>query len=170
MIRLQLSMRDLTYTISMSIACLLSYWLTTRLLSSLVAREDDLLGGMWAAIAAAFVFRNEDTNPAMAGAQRLGATLVSFVLCLAYLSLAPPTAAGMAMIVAVGAVILRLLNHRDEIITMAITTIVVMVVAAINPETAGRQPLLRLIDTLVGVAVGIACSWSASRIIARGRS
>jgi hypothetical protein len=32
-----------------------------------------------------------------------------------------------------------------------------MVVAAISPQDAWQQPLLRLVDTIVGIAVGIGC-------------
>ena len=39
--------------------------------------------------------------------------------------------------------------------TTGITTAVVMVVAAMSPQDAWLQPLLRLIDTVVGIAVGI---------------
>jgi len=38
----------------------------------------------------------------------------------------------------------------------------VMVVAAITPRDAWHQPLLRLVDTVVGVGIGVACKWAAS--------
>jgi uncharacterized membrane protein YccC len=47
-----------------------------------------------------------------------------------------------------------LLNRREELITTGITTIVVMVVAMLGPDPR-NQPLLRFIDTLVGVGVGV---------------
>ena len=37
-----------------------------------------------------------------------------------------------------------------------------MLVAAIDPHDAWPQPLLRLMDTLIGIAVGVACKWIAS--------
>jgi hypothetical protein len=40
-----------------------------------------------------------------------------------------------------------LIDRRDEIITAAITTIVIMVVAMLNPADALSQPLLRVLDT-----------------------
>jgi uncharacterized membrane protein YccC len=43
-----------------------------------------------------------------------------------------------------------------------ITTVVVMVVAADNPHDAWHQPLLRLMDTLIGIAIGVACKWILS--------
>ena len=54
------------------------------------------------------------------------------------------------------------LDRRDDIITTGITTTVVMVVAALSPQDAWHQPLLRLADTLVGIAIGVACKWTAS--------
>jgi len=35
-------------------------------------------------------------------------------------------------------------------------------VAGITPQDAWHQPLLRLVDTVVGVGVGVACKWAAS--------
>ena len=54
------------------------------------------------------------------------------------------------------------LGRRDDIVTTGITTTVVMVVAAMSPQDAWRQPLLRLADTVVGIAVGVACKWVGS--------
>jgi hypothetical protein len=54
------------------------------------------------------------------------------------------------------------LGRRDEIVPTGITTAVVMVAAALSPQDAWRQPLLRLADTVVGIAVGVACKWVGS--------
>lgn len=121
-----------------------------------------MLGGMWAAAATAFVFRDTRQHSLSAGAARLIATGVSFALCLFYLWLFLPTAVGMATLLAAGTLIMITLDRRDDVVTTAITTIVVMVVAILNPAHATSQPLLRLFDTLVGIAVGVACKWAAS--------
>ncbi|MDB5308896.1 MAG: Fusaric acid resistance protein-like [Gemmataceae bacterium] len=34
-----------------------------------------------------------------------------------------------------------------------------MVVAAMSPDNAWQQPILRVVDTVVGVAVGVAAVW-----------
>jgi uncharacterized membrane protein YccC len=52
-----------------------------------------------------------------------------------------------------------MMGRLDDRITSSITTTVVMVVAAIDPHAAWRQPILRLVDTAVGVAVGVAAGW-----------
>jgi uncharacterized membrane protein YccC len=49
-------------------------------------------------------------------------------------------------------------------ITASITTTVVLVVAGISPEHAWKQPILRLIDTVVGIVVGIAGGWIALKL------
>jgi len=87
---------------------------------------------------------------------------VSFALCLAYLVVFPFTPVGMAALLGLGTVIMTWLDRRGDIITTGITTAVVMVVAAISPEEAWRQPLLRLVDTVVGIAIGVICKWIAS--------
>jgi uncharacterized membrane protein YccC len=35
----------------------------------------------------------------------------------------------------------------------------VMVVAAISPEQAWKQPILRVVDTIIGTAIGVAGAW-----------
>jgi hypothetical protein len=45
---------------------------------------------------------------------------------------------------------------------------VVMVVAAVSPQHAWQQPILRFADTIVGVAVGIAAAWISLRVIRPG--
>ena len=61
----------------------------------------------------------------------------------------------MAVLIGVGTVVMMLLGRRDDIVTTGITTTVVMVVVAISPQEAWKQPLLRLLDTIVGIAIGI---------------
>jgi len=53
-------------------------------------------------------------------------------------------------------------GRRDDIVTTGITTTVVMVVPAMSPQNAWQQPILRLADTVVGIAVGVACKWVVS--------
>jgi uncharacterized membrane protein YccC len=86
---------------------------------------------------------------------------------LLYLSLLPFTPAGMGTLIGIGTVAMMLLGRRDDIVTTGITTVVVMFVAAINPENAWQQPLLRLADTVVGIAVGVTCKWVASFLFSK---
>jgi uncharacterized membrane protein YccC len=151
----------------MALACLGSYCIMTRLLTPLVGRDDELLGGMWAAIAAAFVFRDTRSAAFSASMSRLIATAISCVLCLALMMLMRPTALGMAAVLALGALLLMGIGFRDDIVTMAITTVVIMVVAILSPDDGRIQPLLRFVDTVVGIGVGLACNWVASLVRVR---
>jgi uncharacterized membrane protein YccC len=147
----------------LAVACLISYWLITSVLTReySVSRDDDLLGGMWAAVATIFVYRQSYIESARAALSRTLATLVSFVLCLIYLLIFPFHVVGMAALIGIIAVILALARRSEDIITAAITTAVVMVVAGISPENAWEQPILRLVDTAVGILVGVAAAWIA---------
>ena len=71
----------------------------------------------------------------------------------------------MAALIGVGTVVMMLLGRREDIVTTGITTAVVMVVAGMSPHDAWRQPLLRLLDTVIGIAVGIACIRYKDRFI-----
>jgi uncharacterized membrane protein YgaE (UPF0421/DUF939 family) len=163
----KLSPWDFFYALDMAIACLLSYSIITYVLSSLVARPDAFLGGMWASVATVFVFRVSRVDSLFAGISRLIATCVSFALCLVYLVIWPFHPAGLAALLGVGTVIMMYLGRRDDIVTTGITTIVVMVVAAMSPEEAWRQPVLRLLDTVIGIAVGVTCKWIGSLLYYR---
>ena len=158
----KLSSWDVAYALNMAIACLITYWIMTHTLSRFVDESSDFLGGMWAVVATVFVFRETRLGSLSAGIARLIATCVSFALCLLYLSLLPFTPVGMAALIAIGTVVMALLGRREDIVTVGITTAVVMVVAAMSPMDAWQQPLLRLADTMVGVAVGVACKWFGS--------
>src|SRR5262249_50774679 len=162
-----LSAGDVVYALDMAMACFISYWLMTHMLSGVVARDPDLLGGSWAVVATMFVFGETRARILSTAISRLSATCVSFALCLIYLLLLPFTPLGMAALIGMGTVAMTLLGRRDDIVTTGITTAVVMVVAAISPHDAWQQPLLRLVDTLVGIAVGVGCSWSGSYLFER---
>src|SRR5262249_37230378 len=151
----RLSPGDLIYALEMTIACAISYWIMTYGLAPFVDKASDFLGGMWAVVATVFVFRDSRANSISAGLARLIATCVSFALCLLYLLLLPFHPLGMAALIGVGTVVMMLLGRREDIVTTGITTAVVMVVAAISPQDARQQPLLRLVDTVVGIAAGV---------------
>ena len=58
-----------------------------------------------------------------------------------------------------------LIGRPGDAITAAITTTVVLLVAAVSPHGAWEQPILRLADTVIGIAVGVASAWLDQRVI-----
>jgi uncharacterized membrane protein YccC len=148
----------IAYGVSLAVSYLLSCWLVTRFLAHVysVSRDDDLLGGIWATVATVFVYRYSYEQSVCAALSRMAATSVSFVLCLVYLLIFPFQPWGMAILIGIGAVVTTLIGQPDDTVTTGITTTVVMVVAALSPHNAWREPILRMVDTAVGVGVGIA--------------
>ena len=144
----------------LGLAALASYELTTRILTSAISsRDDQMLGGMWSVVATMFVCRQSYKESLGAALSRTAATSLSFILCLGYLLLFPFSSWGMATLIGIGSVILVMIDRPGDVITTSITTAVVMVVAGISPQHAWTQPILRLLDTLIGIAVGIAAVW-----------
>jgi uncharacterized membrane protein YccC len=160
--------RDVAYSFNLGIASFIAYWVVTSLLAGLVDQASDLLGGMWAVVAVIFVFRDTPSHALEAGIARLFATCVSFALCLAYLLVFPFTAEGLAALLSIGALVMTMLARREDIVTTGITTAVVMVVVAISPHNAWQQPVLRLIDTVAGIVIGVTCKWIGSCLLSWG--
>jgi len=150
----------------LAVACLITYWLARTLLSRVysVSRDDDLLGGMWAVLATIFVLRDSVGKSVAATVSRMAATSVSFVLCLIYLAFLPFHAWALAVLVGASALAVMLLGRPGDAVTAGITTAVIMVVAAVSPQHAWQQPILRLADTVVGAAVGAAAAWAGIRV------
>jgi uncharacterized membrane protein YgaE (UPF0421/DUF939 family) len=148
----------------LGVACLITYWLATHLLSRVhsVGRDDDLLGGMWAVLATIFVLRDSFSKSVAAAISRMAATLVSFVLCLIYLAFLPFHAWALAMLVGASALVVMLVGRPGDAVTAGITTAVIMVVAAVSPQDAWQQPILRLADTVIGVGVGAIAAWTGT--------
>jgi uncharacterized membrane protein YccC len=151
----------------LAVSCLISYWVTAKILTIAysVSAADDALGGMWAVIATVFVFRDTYNKSLAAALSRMAATLVSFVLCLAYLAFLPFHVWALAALVGLSILVTTLIGRPEDEITAGITTAVVLVVAGLSPHSAWQQPILRLADTAIGVAVGLAAAWTGLRAI-----
>jgi uncharacterized membrane protein YccC len=163
----QLSAWDIAYASSIAIASVMTYSLMHFVVPPLINRPLDSVGTLWAVISTVFVFRDTRAHSVSAGMSRLIATCVSFALCFVYLLLFPANPLALFLLIAAGALIMMVLDRRDDIGLTAITTAVVLIVAVNTPQDAWQQPLLRLIDTVAGIAVGIACKWTASSLFYR---
>jgi uncharacterized membrane protein YccC len=152
--------------LALAIACLISYWLSTHVVTAVhsLSETDDMLGGMWSVIATIFVFRLTYSSSISAAASRTVATVVSFVLCIAYLLVFPFHALGLAAVVGLGAVILLLARRGSDVVTAGVTTAVILVVAAQTPDKTWEPPVLRLINTAIGIGVGLAMAWLTRRL------
>jgi uncharacterized membrane protein YccC len=149
------------YSVALATASYVSYWLAVHVLSRVhsISHVDDLVGGMWAVIATVFVYHASHQESLAAGVSRSAATLLSFALCLAYFLLFRFHPLGLVVLIGIGTLLLMLTGHPEYIVTTAITTAVLMVVVAVSPDAAWQQPILRVFDTAIGVAVGIAASF-----------
>ena len=154
-------------SILLAVACLASYWLTTSVLSLAysVSASDDALGGLWAVVATVFLFRESYDKSLAAAVSRMAATLVSFTLCLAYLAFLPFRLWGLAVLIGLSVRVTAVIGRPEDEITAGITTAVVMVVAELSPHDTWRQPVLRLADTAIGVAVGLVAAWLGLRAV-----
>lgn len=162
----RLSAADVIYALALTIACLITYLIATSLLEPLVNQPNDLLGGMWATIATVFVFREARNSSLRAGVARFFATCVSCVLTLVYLLLWPFSPIGMAVLIGLGTIVVMLLGRREDVVTTGITTTVIMVAAGLGPASQGWTiPPLRLLDTVIGLVVGVGCWWIGKGLI-----
>jgi uncharacterized membrane protein YgaE (UPF0421/DUF939 family) len=161
----KLSAWDVAYAIDMAIACLVTSWVMIFLLPRLVGWHSTSVGVLWAVISTVFVYKDTRTHSLSAGMSRLIATFAGFALCLIYLSLLPATTIGMGALITVGVLLMIISGRPDETGLTAITIAVIMIVATNNPQDAWLQPLLRLVDTLIGISIGVACKWVASFVI-----
>ena len=154
------------HSIALAAACYVSYWLTVHVLSRLhsLTAADDKLGGLWAVVATVFVYRTTYRKDVAAAVSRSVATLLSFALCLVYLLILPFEPLGMAVLIGIGTLLLTLVGRSEDAVTAGITTAVVLVVAAISPHDAWQEPILRLADTAIGIAVGLGAALIGSRL------
>jgi uncharacterized membrane protein YccC len=149
----------------LSILCVISFSLITHLLAHAfsVSRDDDLLGGMWAVVATVFVYRYSYAQNyhrcVVADIRNAGEFCALFSLP-ALFSFNPW---GMATLIGAGAIVMLWLRRPDDVVTTGITTAVVMIAAAISPDHAWKQPLLRVVDTVVGTGVGIMGAWITAK-------
>jgi uncharacterized membrane protein YccC len=159
------------HSVALALSSLLTYWIVTSVFSGFhsVSHSDDLLGGMWAVVATLFVYRYTYSQSLSAAIHRMSATLVSFVLCFAYFLLTSFHPWGLALLIGIGTLVMMLIGQPDDVVTTSITTAVVMVVAALSPQSPWEQPILRLLDTAIGVAIGLLGAWLALRFAPRLR-
>ena len=155
--------------IVLAISCVITFRLITHILASVysISRDDNLLGGMWAVVATIIVYRYSHAESLRAALSRMAATFLGFVLCLLYILMFPFHVWGMAALIAIGTIVMAMAGRPDDTITTGVTVAVVMVIAELSPHGAWSQPILRLVDTTLGVAVGVAAAWLSNSLSLR---
>ncbi|MEV4539416.1 FUSC family protein [Asanoa sp. NPDC049518] len=151
----------------LGLSCLLAFWLASEVFTRVYidSRDSDLLGGMWAALSTIFVNRASFQESLAAGVTRMSATAISFVICIVYLVFLPFHLWAFALLIGVSSAVGLLIGQRGDATTAAITTAVVLVVAAISPVDPWQQPILRLVDTLIGVIIGVGTAWLSLKLV-----
>lgn len=157
-------------SVTLALACLASYSLVRYASAHIhsLSHADDLVAGLWAVIATAFVFRTTEHESITASKTRVTATALSFALCFVYLLFLPFHALGLAALIVVGTLLLRSLGQPGDVGVAAITTGAVMVIAALGPHDPWKQPLIGAVGTTVGIAIGLAGSWVANSNVVDG--
>ena len=135
----------------LALATLVSYELTTRILTNAISsRDDQMLGGMCSVVATLFVCRQSYNESVSAALSRTAATSLSFILYLGYLLLFPFSSWGMTILIAIGAVILVMIDRQGDVITTSITTAVASVFGAVGrSNSATDNAPLDMYDTTV---------------------
>ena len=158
---MRLTNRHWGFAFLLGTACLITWWASNAQFYGFVDADTALLGSMWAVIATIFVLRESHANSLSAGLVRIVATVSSAIICSIYFLLLPFSPVGLVVLIALGYLVANALNRPDDAVTSGITITVVMVVGALNPDKAWLEPLLRLVDTLIGSAVAIGAAWIA---------
>lgn len=156
---MRITLRQILFALLLGVACLVTWWVSNMQFYGRIDADTALLGSMWAIVATIFVLRESHANSLSAGLVRILATVSSTILCSLYFLLLPFSPIGLAALVALSYLIANAFDRSDDAVTAGITITVVMVVGALNPEKAWLEPLLRLVDTLIGSAVAIAAAF-----------
>ena len=157
-----LTVRHWGFAILLGSACLITWWASNVQFYGYINADTALLGSMWAVIATIFVLRESHSKSLSAGLVRIVATVCSAIICSIYFLLLPFSPVGLVALIALGYLVANALDRPDDAVTSGITITVIMVVGALNPDKAWLEPLLRLVDTLIGSAVAIGAAWIAA--------
>lgn len=165
--RLSTPTKAFTHGVALGLSCLVTSEVVLVIYSHVhfVSDANVLLGVMWATVATVFVQHIDYTSTLNGVVSRMVATSISVALCLIYLLLFPFHVWGLALVIALGATATTLLGRPNELITTGITTAVVLVVGAVLPEHRWDQPILRLVETMIGTIVGAVGGWLEAKVV-----
>lgn len=159
----------LIYSVLLGFSALGCYWLAAHVINPIhrISATGDTIGALWAAISTVFVYRHSYDESESAALSRVAGTAVSFILCLIYLAIFPFHLWAIAVVIAIGAFVLTIAGRPQDTMPASLASLVVLVIASIDPHNAWQQAILRFLDTVLGVAIGLAAVWLSVRLMRR---
>ena len=149
--RHQISRKEFLISVQIALVALLAYWLGFRF-TALFLGYFPKIGVLWPAISAVIVVQVSKKDTADTAWLRVMGTALGATISALYLSLFPFRAVGMSVSIFVSSLICKSLNMNSWMKLSAITVLVVMVTAILNPAL---NALLRFCESCIGSAVAV---------------
>ena len=153
--RRQISRKEILISIQIALVALLAYLLGFRF-TALFPGYFPKIGGLWSAISAVIVVQVSKKDTADSAWLRVIGTALGAAISALYLSLFPFHAVGMGASIFASSLICTSLNMNSWMRLSAITVLVVMVTASLNPAlNPALNALLRFCESCIGSAVAV---------------
>mgnify|MGYP006253423473 FL=1 len=162
--RRQISRKELLISVQIALVALLAYWLGLRF-TALFPGYFPKIGGLWSAISAVIVVQVSKKDTADSALLRVIGTALGAAISALYPSLFSFHAVGMGASIFFSSLICTSLNMNSWVRISAITVLIVMVTANLNPSlNPALNALLRFCESCIGsaVAVILISVWSKS--------
>ena len=151
----QISRKELLISVQIALVALLAYWIGLRF-TALFPGYFPKIGGLWSAISAVIVVQVSKKDTADSAWLRVIGTALGAAISALYLSLFPFHAVGMGASIFFSSLICTSLNMNSWMRLSAITVLVVMVTASLNPAlNPALNALLRFCESCIGSAVAV---------------
>ena len=153
--RRQISRKGLLISVQIALVALLAYWIGLRF-TALFPGYFPKIGGLWSAISAVIVVQVSKKDTADSAWLRVIGTALGAAISALYLSIFPFHAVGMGASIFASSLICTSLNMNSWMRLSAITVLVVMVTASLNPAlNPALNALLRFCESCIGSAVAV---------------
>lgn len=153
--RPQISRKELLISVQIALVALLAYWLGLRF-TALFPGYFPKIGGLWSAISAVIVVQVSKKDTADSALLRVIGTALGAAISALYLSLFSFHAVGMGASIFFSSLICTSLNMNSWVRISAITVLIVMVTANLNPSlNPALNALLRFCESCIGSAVAV---------------
>ncbi|WP_115126427.1 aromatic acid exporter family protein [Synechococcus sp. GEYO] len=153
--RRQISRKELLISFQIALVALLAYWIGLRF-TALFPGYFPKIGGLWSAISAVIVVQVSKKDTADSAWLRIIGTALGAAISALYLFLFPFHAVGMGVSIFFSSLICTSLNMNSWMRLSAITVLVVMVTASLNPAlNPALNALLRFCESFIGSAVAV---------------